>query len=112
MALRLDGILQRSRETCYACGAGAPIFFAASHSPAPIWFGWTTMRPILVHRLTRRWGKRGLPRGLAFTPALASTFWLQGCSAFSRGFLAPAGPIAAAERHELFVVSAIMLLVI
>jgi cytochrome o ubiquinol oxidase subunit 2 len=70
------------------------------------------MRPILVHRHTRRWGKRGLPRGLAFTPALASAFWLQGCSAFSRGFLAPAGPIAAAERHELFVVSAIMLLVI
>ncbi|WP_419760400.1 cytochrome ubiquinol oxidase subunit II [Acidisoma sp.] len=37
---------------------------------------------------------------------------LPGCAVFSRGFLAPGGPVAAAERHEFFFVFAVMLLVI
>lgn len=51
-------------------------------------------------------------RWLVAASSLASVLFLSGCSTFFRGFLAPAGPVAAAERHELFVVSAIMLLVI
>ena len=37
---------------------------------------------------------------------------LSGCSVLSRGFLAPGGPIAEAERHEFYLVCAFMLLVI
>ncbi|MBW4023271.1 MAG: cytochrome ubiquinol oxidase subunit II [Proteobacteria bacterium] len=37
---------------------------------------------------------------------------LSGCSVLRRGFLAPAGPIAHAERHEFFFVGAVMLVVI
>ncbi|MBW4025178.1 MAG: cytochrome ubiquinol oxidase subunit II [Proteobacteria bacterium] len=37
---------------------------------------------------------------------------LSGCSVLSRGFLAPGGPVAHAERHEFFFVSVVMLLVI
>lgn len=51
-------------------------------------------------------------RWLAFAPALALVFSLLGCSALFQGFLAPVGPIAAAERHELLVVSVILLFVI
>jgi cytochrome o ubiquinol oxidase subunit 2 len=43
---------------------------------------------------------------------MAAACLLSGCSVLSRGFLAPAGPVAAAERHEFFVVAVIMLLVI
>jgi cytochrome o ubiquinol oxidase subunit II len=57
------------------------------------------------------WGERRLRR-LVLTLTLAPVFWLPGCSALSRGFLTPAGPIAAAERHELVVISAILILVI
>jgi cytochrome o ubiquinol oxidase subunit 2 len=46
----------------------------------------------------------------ALTVAAASL--LSGCSMLSHGFLAPAGPVAAAERHEFYVVCAFMLLVI
>jgi heme/copper-type cytochrome/quinol oxidase subunit 2 len=52
-------------------------------------------------------------RCLALASTMAtSTFLLSDCSTLSRGFLAPAGPIAAAERHEFFVVGGILLLVI
>lgn len=37
---------------------------------------------------------------------------LSGCSVLARGFLAPAGPIAGAERHEFYLVAVFMLLVI
>ena len=67
----------------------------SSLSPAVI--GWSTLR---------------LLGWLAFAPALALVFSLSGCSALFRGFLAPVGPIATAERHELLVVSAILLFVI
>jgi cytochrome o ubiquinol oxidase subunit II len=46
----------------------------------------------------------------ALTVAAASL--LSGCSVLSHGFLTPAGPVAAAERHEFYVVGAFMLLVI
>ena len=58
------------------------------------------------------WSTRRLLRWLAFAPALALVFSLLGCSALFQGFLAPVGPIAAAERHELLVVSVILLFVI
>ena len=51
-------------------------------------------------------------RGAPIVLTMASAFLLSGCSALSRGFLAAAGPVAAGERHEFFVVSAIMVLVI
>jgi cytochrome o ubiquinol oxidase subunit 2 len=44
--------------------------------------------------------------------ALAFVLALPGCGTLTRGFLAPAGPIAAAERHEFIIVGAILLLVI
>ena len=42
----------------------------------------------------------------------SATLLLSGCSALSRGFLAPAGPVAAGDRHEFLIVGAVMLLVI
>ena len=51
-------------------------------------------------------------RQLRIALIIAASVALSGCSVLSRGFLAPAGPVAAAERHEFFVVSAVMLLVI
>ena len=53
-----------------------------------------------------------LRRWAAFASTSVSAFWLPGCSVFSRGFIAPAGPIAVAERHELLVISAILVFVI
>jgi cytochrome o ubiquinol oxidase subunit 2 len=58
------------------------------------------------------WNTHRLLRRLAYAPALALLFSLPGCSVFFHGFLAPAGPIAAAERHELLVISAVLLFVI
>jgi hypothetical protein len=49
-----------------------------------------------------------LRRWAAFASTSVSVFWLPGCSVFSRGLIAPAGPIAVAERHELLVISAIL----
>jgi cytochrome o ubiquinol oxidase subunit 2 len=51
-------------------------------------------------------------RRLTLLLSIAGTFMLPGCTVLSRGFLAPAGPVAAAERHEFFFVGAVMLLVI
>ncbi len=53
-----------------------------------------------------------LRRGVKLLLTAAAASLLSGCSVLSRGFLAPAGPVAAAERHEFYVVAAIMLLVI
>jgi cytochrome o ubiquinol oxidase subunit 2 len=58
------------------------------------------------------WSTRRLLRWLAFAPAAVLVVLLSGCSVLFRGFLAPAGPIASAERHELVVVCAILLFVI
>jgi cytochrome o ubiquinol oxidase subunit II len=58
------------------------------------------------------WGKRRLRKLAARIAALAPLLLLDGCAVFTHGFLAPAGPIASAERHELFVVCAILILVI
>ena len=57
-------------------------------------------------------GMHILRTGSRLTMTIASAFLLSGCAAFSRGFMAPGGPVASAERHEFFVVGAVMLLVI
>jgi cytochrome o ubiquinol oxidase subunit 2 len=63
-------------------------------------------------RLTLHVNTGRLHRLLTLALTTVATSMLPGCSVLSRGFLAPAGPVAAAERHELFFVSAVMLLVI
>jgi cytochrome o ubiquinol oxidase subunit 2 len=63
---------------------------------------------------TRRFGRGGhkLRASVTVTLAMAVAMLLSGCSVFSRGFLAPGGSVAQAERHEFLFVSAVMLLVI
>jgi cytochrome o ubiquinol oxidase subunit 2 len=57
-------------------------------------------------------GRQRLLRVPKLALAVAGSCLISGCTVFSRGFLAPGGPVARAERHEFLVVSAIMLLVI
>jgi cytochrome o ubiquinol oxidase subunit 2 len=59
-------------------------------------------------------GSRGTPRahrGRSLILLLASLA-LSGCSSLSRGFLAPGGPIARAERHEFIIVGIVLIFVI
>jgi cytochrome o ubiquinol oxidase subunit 2 len=51
-------------------------------------------------------------RGATIALTVTAACLLSGCSVLSRGFLAPAGPVAVAERHEFYLVCAFMLLVI
>ena len=56
--------------------------------------------------------RRSLRAGARIGATVAAGCLLSGCSVLSRGFLAAAGPVAAAQRHEFYLVSAFMILVI
>jgi cytochrome o ubiquinol oxidase subunit 2 len=55
---------------------------------------------------------RRLRKGVTMGLTVMAAGLLSGCSVLSRGFLGAAGPVAAAERHEFYLVGAVMLLVI
>ena len=55
---------------------------------------------------------RRLRKGVTMGLTVMAAGLLSGCSVLSRGFLEAAGPVAAAERHEFYLVGAVMLLVI
>lgn len=63
-----------------------------------------------MHRPSGPAGARRAPRIRALMPLCASLA-LSGCSSLSRGFLAPGGPIARAERHEFIIVAIVLVFV-